>query len=71
TVLRRGGVSRGVRGRRTESGAAVRSREACEGGVGEGSCDFRVRIPMPGGAESLNAGVAAGVVLYEAARRRA
>ncbi|GAA2430932.1 23S rRNA (guanosine(2251)-2'-O)-methyltransferase RlmB [Streptomyces glaucus] len=38
--------------------------------VGE-TCDFRVRIPMPGGAESLNAGVAAGVVLYEAARRRA
>lgn len=26
---------------------------------------------MPGGAESLNAGVAAGVVLYEASRRRA
>ncbi|MCO8308488.1 hypothetical protein ABZ654_04135 [Streptomyces hygroscopicus] len=26
---------------------------------------------LPGGAESLNAGVAAGVVLYEAARRRA
>lgn len=38
--------------------------------VGE-TCDYRVRIPMPGGAESLNAGVAAGVVLYEAARRRA
>ncbi|MFF3765635.1 23S rRNA (guanosine(2251)-2'-O)-methyltransferase RlmB [Streptomyces sp. NPDC001922] len=38
--------------------------------VGE-TCDIRVRIPMPGGAESLNAGVAAGVVLYEAARRRA
>lgn len=38
--------------------------------VGE-TCDHRVRIPMPGGAESLNAGVAAGVVLYEAARRRA
>ncbi|MGW5328924.1 23S rRNA (guanosine(2251)-2'-O)-methyltransferase RlmB [Streptomyces sp. NPDC004009] len=37
--------------------------------VGE-TCDFRVRIPMPGGAESLNAGVAAGIVLYEAARRR-
>lgn len=37
--------------------------------VGE-TCDFRVRIAMPGGAESLNAGVAAGVVLYEAARRR-
>ncbi|MEV0261507.1 23S rRNA (guanosine(2251)-2'-O)-methyltransferase RlmB [Streptomyces sp. NPDC050617] len=38
--------------------------------VGE-TCDLRVRIPMPGGAESLNAGVAAGVVLYEAARQRA
>ncbi|ANS66118.1 tRNA/rRNA methyltransferase [Streptomyces lincolnensis] len=37
--------------------------------VGE-TCDYRVRIPMPGGAESLNAGVAAGVVLYEASRRR-
>ncbi len=37
--------------------------------VGE-TCDLRVRIPMPGGAESLNAGVAASVALYEAARRR-
>lgn len=37
--------------------------------VGE-TCDVRARIPMPGGAESLNAGVAAGVVLYEASRRR-
>ncbi|RII13805.1 putative TrmH family tRNA/rRNA methyltransferase [Streptomyces sp. YIM 130001] len=38
--------------------------------VGE-TCDILARIPMPGGAESLNAGVATGVVLYEAARRRA
>ncbi|WP_371661584.1 23S rRNA (guanosine(2251)-2'-O)-methyltransferase RlmB [Streptomyces sp. NBC_00280] len=38
--------------------------------VGE-TCDQLVRIPMPGGTESLNAGVAAGIVLYEAARRRA
>jgi 23S rRNA (guanosine2251-2'-O)-methyltransferase len=38
--------------------------------VGE-TCDLTARIPMPGGAaESLNAGVAAGIVLYEAARRR-
>ncbi|MDT0442003.1 23S rRNA (guanosine(2251)-2'-O)-methyltransferase RlmB [Streptomyces johnsoniae] len=37
--------------------------------VGE-TCDVRVRIPMPGGAESLNAGVAAGIVLYEASRGR-
>ncbi|GAA4686412.1 23S rRNA (guanosine(2251)-2'-O)-methyltransferase RlmB [Streptomyces chumphonensis] len=34
------------------------------------ACDVRVRIPMPGEAESLNAGVAAGVALYEASRRR-
>lgn len=39
--------------------------------VGE-TCDVRARIPMPGGAaESLNAGVAAGIALYEAAKRRA
>lgn len=34
------------------------------------TCDARMRIAMPGGGESLNAGVAAGVALYEAARRR-
>ncbi|MFI9328236.1 23S rRNA (guanosine(2251)-2'-O)-methyltransferase RlmB [Kitasatospora sp. NPDC052868] len=34
------------------------------------TCDIRVRIPMPGATESLNAGVAAGIVLYEAARMR-
>ncbi|MEV0533656.1 23S rRNA (guanosine(2251)-2'-O)-methyltransferase RlmB [Kitasatospora sp. NPDC050463] len=34
------------------------------------TCDLRVRIPMPGATESLNAGVAAGIVLYEAARLR-
>ncbi|MQS13501.1 23S rRNA (guanosine(2251)-2'-O)-methyltransferase RlmB [Streptomyces kaniharaensis] len=35
------------------------------------TCDIRVRIPMSGLTESLNAGVAAGIVLYEAARLRA
>ncbi|MFW6108557.1 MAG: TrmH family RNA methyltransferase [bacterium] len=30
----------------------------------------RVRVPMPGGAESLNAAMAAGVLLYEAVRQR-
>ncbi|SEM40353.1 23S rRNA (guanosine(2251)-2'-O)-methyltransferase RlmB [Streptacidiphilus jiangxiensis] len=35
------------------------------------TCDLTARIPMPGQAESLNAGVAAGIVLYEAARLRA
>ena len=33
-------------------------------------CDYLVKIPMFGEIESLNASVAAGVLLYEAARRR-
>ncbi|MFN8521787.1 MAG: 23S rRNA (guanosine(2251)-2'-O)-methyltransferase RlmB [Chloroflexota bacterium] len=33
-------------------------------------CDFVVRLPMPGGMESLNAGVAAAVLLYEVLRQR-
>jgi 23S rRNA (guanosine2251-2'-O)-methyltransferase len=33
-------------------------------------CDLIVRIPMAGGTESLNAGVAAGIALYEVTRRR-
>ena len=37
--------------------------------VGE-TCDLTVSIPMAGGTESLNAGVAAAVVLAEVARRR-
>ena len=47
------------------------------GGEGKGirqltreHCDFLVGIPMLGGAESLNASVAAGVCLYEARRQR-
>ncbi|HEX2312404.1 MAG TPA: 23S rRNA (guanosine(2251)-2'-O)-methyltransferase RlmB [Thermomonospora sp.] len=35
------------------------------------TCDMLATIPMPGRAESLNAGVAAGIALYEVARRRA
>ncbi|MBW8487388.1 23S rRNA (guanosine(2251)-2'-O)-methyltransferase RlmB [Actinomadura parmotrematis] len=34
------------------------------------TCDMLVTIPMPGAAESLNAGVAAGVSLYEISRLR-
>ncbi|WP_018657426.1 23S rRNA (guanosine(2251)-2'-O)-methyltransferase RlmB [Actinomadura flavalba] len=35
------------------------------------TCDLLVTIPMPGAAESLNAGVAAGIALYEVSRLRA
>jgi 23S rRNA (guanosine2251-2'-O)-methyltransferase len=34
------------------------------------SCDVLVRIPMAAASESLNAGVAAGIALYEIDRRR-
>jgi 23S rRNA (guanosine2251-2'-O)-methyltransferase len=35
------------------------------------TCDAVVSIPMAGEMESLNAGVAAGIVLYDVSRRRA
>jgi 23S rRNA (guanosine2251-2'-O)-methyltransferase len=35
------------------------------------TCDVRVAIPMADELESLNAGVAAGIALYEVSRRRA
>ena len=35
------------------------------------TCDMLATIPMPGRAESLNAGVAAGIALYEVSRLRA
>lgn len=34
------------------------------------NCDFLATIPMPGGFESLNAGVAAAVAIYEALRQK-
>lgn len=34
------------------------------------ACDYRVRIPMYGPAESLNASVAAGILLFAAARSK-
>jgi 23S rRNA (guanosine2251-2'-O)-methyltransferase len=33
-------------------------------------CDFIVNIPMVGSISSLNAGVAAGIVMYEIFRQR-
>lgn len=38
--------------------------------VARKECDFLVRIPMLGSVESLNASVAAAVLLYEAVRQR-
>ncbi|MCM1992464.1 TrmH family RNA methyltransferase [Oceanirhabdus seepicola] len=32
--------------------------------------DVKVKIPMPGGAESLNAGVAASIMIYECVRQK-
>lgn len=32
--------------------------------------DEKIKIPIPGGAESLNASVAAGIIIYEAVRQR-
>ena len=34
------------------------------------NCDFIAELPMPGGFESLNAGVAAAVAMYEVVRQR-
>ena len=44
--------------------------------VGAGSealslADAKVHIPMPGGSESLNAGIAASLLLFEVVRQRA
>jgi TrmH family RNA methyltransferase len=40
------------------------------GGAAQQLAEERLRIPMPGGAESLNAAVAAGVLLFEVVRQR-
>ena len=34
------------------------------------TCDLLVRVPMASDVESLNAGVATGIALYEIARQR-
>ena len=37
--------------------------------AGRRACDLEVRLPMCGRADSLNVGVAAGVMMYELVRR--
>ncbi len=42
-------------------------------GISQGTrqaCTQRVKIPMPGNAESLNASISAGIMIYEAVRQR-
>jgi TrmH family RNA methyltransferase len=47
------------------------SEEQGLGGEALAAAEVRVRIPMKGSADSLNVSVAAGILLYEAARQRA
>ncbi len=54
------------------SGTAVIIGSEADGVSGEAAAlaDALVRIPMPGRAESLNASVAAGIIMFEAVRQR-
>ena len=54
------------------SGAAIIIGSEAEGVCEEliALADLPVKIPMPGRAESLNASVAAGIMMYEAVRQR-
>ena len=54
------------------SGAAIVIGSEAEGVCEElkAMADLLVRIPMPGKAESLNASIAAGIMIYEAVRQR-
>jgi TrmH family RNA methyltransferase len=65
-------------GRASYTAADFRLRPLVIGGEAEGAgaeaarlANARVHIPMPGGMESLNAAVAAGILLFEAVRQRA
>ena len=48
----------------------VGGEAAGAGSESQSLADERVHIPMPGGSESLNAGVAAGILLFEVQRQR-
>jgi 23S rRNA (guanosine2251-2'-O)-methyltransferase len=71
------GLSAGGDGQISDTGLADGPLVLVVGSEGRGlsrlvaqRCDELARIAMPGPAESLNAGVAAGIALYEVARRR-
>lgn len=52
------------------SGAGEEADSMVETDPSPGALCGRVHIPMPGGMESLNAAVAAGILLFEAVRQR-
>ena len=51
-------------------GIVIGSEEKGMGRVVRGACDYLVHIPMRGNAESLNASVAAGILLFQASLGR-
>jgi len=51
-------------------GIVIGSEEKGMGRVVRGACDYLVHIPMRGKAESLNASVAAGILLFQASLGR-
>lgn len=55
---------------RTPGGLVIGSEAAGPSAAARAFTSRRVHIPMPGSAESLNAAVAAGVILFEMARQR-
>ena len=55
---------------RVPSVLIIGSEAAVPSPAARGLAHHPVSIPMPGQAESLNAAVAAGVILFEAARQR-
>ena len=67
-AMRRSRTSRST-GRRRRRSCLAPKAAGCGRLVRE-SCDFLVSIPMAGHVDSLNVSVAAGVVLFEAARQR-
>jgi hypothetical protein len=55
---------------RCPSALVIGSEAAGPSAAARGLAPRQVSIPMPGRAESLNAAVAAGVIIFEAARQR-
>lgn len=57
-------------GRQDAFGARYRKRRQRNGPACEEKCDFLIKLPMAGKVTSLNASVAAGLLMYEVYRKR-